>query len=313
MKEENIVLLFLGCIVLVGVLTFSAIVRILLRRFGYLSAPTTFEVWLRRIAFTSAVAGLLCILYGRFVEPYWLSVTYNRIETPKLPTGMRPLRIVHISDLHSDPEPRLEEQLPERIAEQHPDIIVFTGDTLNTPKGLPIARKCLSRLAEIAPTFVVRGNWDAWYWRNQDLFGATGVRELAGDAGEVTINGFTFYVAGAGVGDEKEIGTLLDGLPPDAFKVFLYHYPDEIMTVAAHGADLYCAGHTHGGQVALPFYGALITLSKFGKRFEAGLYKVQNTWLYVNRGIGMEGGTAPRVRFFARPEITVIEVAPMTR
>ena len=313
MKEENIVLLFLGCIVLVGVLTLSAIVRILLRRFGYLSPPPRFEVWLRGIAFTLAVAGVLCILYGRFIEPYWLSVTYNRIETPKLPTGMRPLRVVHISDLHSDPEPRLEEQLPERIAEQQPDIIVFTGDTLNTAKGLPVARKCLSRLAGIAPTFVVRGNWDAWYWRHQNLFEGTGVRELAGEASEVTINGFTFYVAGAGVGDEKEIESLLDNLPPNAFKIFLYHYPDEIMTASAHGADLYCAGHTHGGQVALPFYGALITFSKFGKRFESGLYRVRDTWLYVNRGIGMEGGTAPRVRFFARPEISVIEVAPIAR
>ena len=63
--------------------------------------------------------------------------------------------------------------------------------------------------------------------------------------------------------------------------------------------DLYCAGHIHGGQIALPFYGALVTLSKYGKRFEAGLYRVGETWLYVNRGIGMEGerllgsGSAP--------------------
>ena len=59
-----------------------------------------------------------------------------------------------------------------------------------------------------------------------------------------------------------------------------------------------------------PFYGALITLSKYGKRFEGGTYKVDNTWLNVNRGIGMEGGPAPRVRFWAPPEITVIDVLP---
>jgi predicted MPP superfamily phosphohydrolase len=72
--------------------------------------------------------------------------------------------------------------------------------------------------------------------------------------------------------------------------------------------DPYLAGHTHGGQVALPFYGALATLSAFGKEFESGLHRVADTWEYTNRGIGMEGGAAPRMRFAARPEVTVIEV-----
>ncbi len=71
--------------------------------------------------------------------------------------------------------------------------------------------------------------------------------------------------------------------------------------------DLYLAGHTHGGQIALPIYGALITLSKFGKKYESGMYTVDDTILYVNRGIG---GHASAVRFFARPEITVFEVGP---
>ncbi|MEJ2705392.1 MAG: hypothetical protein P8Z79_23375, partial [Sedimentisphaerales bacterium] len=74
--------------------------------------------------------------------------------------------------------------------------------------------------------------------------------------------------------------------------------------------DLYLAGHTHGGQVALPFYGALVTLSEYGKEYESGKYQVGTTTLYVNRGIGMEGGPVPRVRFWARPEITVFEVMP---
>jgi predicted MPP superfamily phosphohydrolase len=58
-------------------------------------------------------------------------------------------------------------------------------------------------------------------------------------------------------------------------------------------ANLYLAGHTHGGQVALPFYVALVTLSRFDKKYESGLQRVGNTYLYVSRGIGMEGGPAP--------------------
>jgi predicted MPP superfamily phosphohydrolase len=101
---------------------------------------------------------------------------------------------------------------------------------------------------------------------------------------------------------------MLAQVPKEAFSIFLYHYPDEIHSVSGK-VDLYCAGHTHGGQVALPVYGALLTLSRFGKQFESGLFEVGGTTLYVNRGIGMEGMRAPRVRFFARPEITVYEIS----
>ena len=120
--------------------------------------------------------GCLCVLYGWLVEPYWLSVTHVRIETPKFKAGSRPVRIVHISDLHCDPKVRLEERLPVAIAAEKPDLIVFTGDAINSPEGLPNLKRCLTRLASIAPTFVVKGNWDAWFWSNLDLYGGTGVR-----------------------------------------------------------------------------------------------------------------------------------------
>ena len=120
-------------------------------------------------------------------------------------------------------------------------------------------------------------------------------------------------VCGVAFDREEKIASLLGSARKEELTVFLHHWPDEIHTAAEGGVDLYCAGHTHGGQVALPFYGALVTLSQFGKQFEGGLYKVGGTWLNVNRGIGMEGGRAPRVRFCARPEVTVIEVIPEPR
>lgn len=67
--------------------------------------------------------------------------------------------------------------------------------------------------------------------------------------------------------------------------------------------DLYLCGHTHGGQIRLPFFGALITSSDLGKRYEAGRYQQNNTTLYVSRGLGMEGLGAPRARFLSPPEI----------
>jgi len=123
----------------------------------------------------------------------------------------------------------------------------------------------------------------------------------------------TITVAGVNFWNPEAWGNVLRYNKPDKFNIFLYHSPDLIEDVKDSNVDLYLAGHTHGGQVCLPFYGAIITFSKFGKKYEAGRYKVGDAELYVNRGLGMEGGKAPRVRFFARPEIAVFDIVPMVK
>jgi uncharacterized protein len=309
--EKARFLLFVVVVVTIYVLAARILIRSVLGRFGWAAVEgSRRQVWLRRCILGLAAIGTCCVAYGFLVEPYWLEVTHVRITSSKVPAGSRPIRIVHISDIHSDPKPRLEGRLPEVIAREKPDLIVFTGDSINSPGGLPVFRACLTKIAAIAPTFAVRGNWDTGLWSGLDLFGDTGARELKGEAVRLEVGGVPVWVAGVPVEGEARIDRALGTIPPDALSVFLHHYPDEIMEVSQRGADLYCAGHIHGGQIALPFYGALVTLSRFGKRFEAGLYRVGETWLYVNRGIGMEGGNAPRVRFCARPEVTVIEIQP---
>ena len=265
--------------------------------------------WFERAIPALAALGLGCIAYGYFVEPYWLEVTHLRIETPKLARGSRLVRIVLISDLHSDPKARLEERLPDVVAGLAPDVILFAGDSINSTGGLPNFRGCLKRLAALAPTFVVKGNWDVSFWNDQPLFTDTGARELDGNAVRLPVAGGELWIAGAAYGNVDGIERELASRPREAFTILLFHTPDEIYEVARQGVDLYCAGHTHGGQVALPLYGALVTLSRFDKKFEAGPHRVEQTWLYVNRGMGMEGGPAPRVRFAARPEVTLIELS----
>ena len=97
-------------------------------------------------------------------------------------------------------------------------------------------------------------------------------------------------------------------VPAGAFSILLYHTPDLMpyiadARVAGTGVTLYLAGHTHGGQIRLPIYGALATSSRWGKRYEMGRYYEGETTLYVSRGLGMEGLGAPRARFLAPPEI----------
>lgn len=91
-------------------------------------------------------------------------------------------------------------------------------------------------------------------------------------------------------------------------KILLYHSPDLAPEAAELGIDLQLSGHTHGGQVRLPFYGAVITGSLYGKALEVGRRQIGSLTLYVTRGLGMEGAGAPRVRFLCPPEIILWEM-----
>ena len=107
--------------------------------------------------------------------------------------------------------------------------------------------------------------------------------------------------------DAPRLATLVEG-DPQRFRLLLYHTPDLAPNAADLGLDLQLSGHTHGGQVRLPVFGALYTGSLYGKRFEAGRKQVDGLTLYVTRGIGMEGEGAPRVRFLCPPEVILWEI-----
>ncbi len=260
----------------------------------------------RRAMLLCAFIGVLCMSYAHWIEPYWIEVTRVRVASPKLSTATRPIRVAHISDLHCDPVERVENKMLAILAQEKPDLIVFTGDTMNRPNSLPVLKQTLTGLSQIAPTFVVKGNWDAWYYTNLDLFGGTGVKELNNEAVKVDLAGTSIWLVGMPVANAPGFDQAFAAVPPKAFTLMLYHYPDEIEEAQQRNVDLYCAGHTHGGQIALPLYGALITFSKFGKKYESGLFHEGPTSLYVNRGMGCEG--TPHFRFFARPEVTMIEL-----
>lgn len=272
--------------------------------------------WFRRVVYTLAGAGILCMGYGYWIEPYWLHVSHTQVFCPKLPAGSSPLRVVHLSDLHCDPHVRLEKRLPAVVAALHPDVILFTGDAANSPAGLPTFRALMQELVVIAPVYAVRGNWDD-FGGPHDPFMNTGVIEVGGKIIKTSIHGRAWCLTGVDVGDENQTAAVVQKVPPNMPTIFLAHYPSVVKEVAPllqeNGqakADLMCSGHVHGGQVAMPFYGALVTLSPTGKQYEAGLYRVNQTSLYVSRGIGMEGGQAPRVRFLSRPEVAVLEICP---
>jgi predicted MPP superfamily phosphohydrolase len=255
-----------------------------------------------------ATIGIICFLYGYFVEPYWIEVRTIEIKTEKLREAG--FKLVHISDMHCDRKMRNEKRVVELVNAINPDVIVFTGDTINTPVALTTFKDTMKSLKAVIGKYAVLGNYDVWYWSDLDLFSDTGFKVLEQDVITIRKNNEVIQVSGLSVGNSKLYPQVLKSLSFDRFNLLLYHYPGLIEGLKDFNIDLYLAGHTHGGQVAMPLYGALVTLSKHGKKYESGKYIVGDTVLYVNRGIGMEGGFAPRVRFWARPEITVFNIVP---
>ena len=304
---------FLLVVIIIFTLSGSLILRFVTRKIGKQEKKVSTKE--RRLAIAihaKAVLGLLCFGWAYFLEPYRLQVTSVIVKT----TGLlkTSFRIIQISDLHCDEKIRNEPRLAEIINRLKPDIIVFTGDAVNAPAALPIFRKTLASLNAGIGKFAVSGNWDLRYpnKKNTDmLFDDTGFKRLELETVRVKKNGEEIYITGTPFGNRVDYARkVLDAVPPEKFSVYLYHAPDHAEDLGGLNVDLYMCGHTHGGQVCLPLYGAFTTLSRFGKKYESGRYEIDGMTLYVNRGIGMEGGHMPRVRFWCPPEITVFDVTP---
>lgn len=256
---------------------------------------------------TLAVIGAICFAYA-FYEPYRLTVEQTYIPSAKLPIGGG-IRILHITDTHCESTPRLEQKIVEIAQKARPHLIVMTGDMTNSGEGIPIFHEFLNELADVAPVYAVRGNRDCLEW-GERLCRNTRTHLLDGMDATVAVPGGKIWIAGAPWGESWWARQLAPRAPKNAVKLFLYHSPDGIEVAAGAGMDLTLVGHTHGGQVVLPGYGPLVTLSHSCKKYQRGMYKVGNMFAYVNRGIGMDEKIGRNVRFGSRPEVAIIDIVP---
>lgn len=158
-------LIFISIVILVYLLAFFALVRILLKRFGYITKESTRrQKMVYHLVFSVALFGLMVMAYGYFIEPYRLTISRINIKSKKLPHNSRAIKVAPFSDLHCDSKKRVEDKLIVALNFEKPDLILFTGDTINGPEGLINAKDTFTELAHIALTYVVKGNWDVWYW-----------------------------------------------------------------------------------------------------------------------------------------------------
>lgn len=250
----------------------------------------------RRRFLLGAGLGLPTALLGDslVLEPNWLRILTVRLTKDK-PTH----RLVHFTDLHHKGDRKLLEAVVSKINALKPDFVCFTGDLIEEAKHLPETLELFQGIR--APLYGVPGNHD--YWANLDFktvaeaFRATGGAWLM-DAtartadGKCTISGLTCQ---SGHRPEPRPGTR---------NVLLAHYPAWTKRFDGLRFDLTLAGHSHGGQVRLPFFGPLVV--PWGvDEYDWGLFETKTGPLYVNAGIGW---FYLNVRFRCRPEITVIEI-----
>lgn len=262
----------------------------------------------------------LFVAYGMLVEPFRLKVTREHVTTPALSNPGTPLRLVQVSDLHVERTTRRERALPGLVAGLEPDVIFLTGDFLNTTyyedqRALTDLRALLAQFSAPGGIFAV------WGTPEVDLpdflrptFAELGIVILEDEAVEVNVRDQRLWLVGLRCTRDLEAGQarlrrLLGAAPPELPTVLLHHTPDMMPGAAALGVDLVLSGHTHGGQWRVPGFGAILTSSRFWKRYEAGHYVEGTTHLYVSRGLGLEGFGAPRARFFCPPELVLVTLS----
>jgi predicted MPP superfamily phosphohydrolase len=290
---------------------------------------------LRLAAGTAAVGGA-ALAYGSLIERN--RFTLRRYDVPVLPADAEPLRILHLSDLHMTPNQRRKQRWVASLAATDPDLVVVTGDNLAHPEAVPGALRALQPLLDFPGAFVFGSNdYRGPVWKNPFSYlmpereYVQGVdlpfedlREVLVGAGWTDLNNVRKSIKAGGrvvelVGvDDPHIGlddyeSVAGSVSNEAaVSVALTHSPEPrvLNQMATDGFDLLLAGHTHGGQVRVPFVGALTTNCELPRSMARGLHRWpgSNAWLHVSAGLGTHP-TAP-VRFACPPEASLLTLIP---
>lgn len=255
--------------------------------------------------------------YATYVEPEWVRLVKIEIPIAGLPESFDGLRLIQLSDMHSGTlvNPDYIDYCFKLAASRQPDLVLLTGDYVTGLASYvrPVAASIETHLNGYTKIAVL-GNHD--YWAGpvavRDALVAAGVRVLGNEPHKIVRGKEFFWIIGthdywSGLFDDREA---LDGVSPSDPKIVLSHNPDTLDYFRNAGVDLMLSGHTHGGQVNLPFIGPLLVPSKYGAKYAFGLFEFGRFRLYVNRGIGV---ISPPVRFRMRPEITQITLRSVGR
>jgi predicted MPP superfamily phosphohydrolase len=267
----------------------------------------------------SAVALVAIYVEAYRIEPQSLRVRHHVVDDARGQPAARTIRILHLTDIQT-PAIGAHEELALRTGlAARPDLIVLTGDYVQDALGRPTEAQAardlqalITRIGFDAPLGVFATEGDVGP-PCRDVFAGTRVQCLTDASALVALpGGGTLGITGLSRGRGRErrpawLAGLLSRAPSADHRIVISHSPD-FVDAAPVDVDLVLAGHTHGGQVVLPLIGPLTTASRLPRRYAGGLSDYGGTPLHVSRGVGMERGFAPPVRFLCPPEICVLDV-----
>lgn len=287
------------------------------------------RVFLQRTIVTGAGLSLMGVgsaLYVWHVEPGWFEVTEWQIRLPRLSPAFDGYRIAHLSDLHIDTTWMQQERLQQVIDITNAlqaDMIVVTGDFVTSLRGSVVdTLSLLSQLKAPDGVFAVLGNHD--YWTDgkymSEVLERYAIHELKNNFHTLRRGDDQLHILGLDdLWPESDfvlsvwmhqptLEALLEKVPEEGAAILLVHEPDFADVAAAtKRIDLQLSGHSHGGQVRIPWLGAPI-LPPLGKKYYAGPYQIEAMHHYTSRGLGM---VSPQVRLNCRPEIVLITCQSM--
>ncbi len=268
------------------------------------------QQWLVSISLWVLIFSWLVIFYGSYIEPRLLVVNEKEVYLSNEVTEI--IQAVVLSDIHVGPykDERWVDYVVKNINKQKPDIVFIVGDFISNSSSEVDMLNPLAGIVAPMGVYVVTGNHD-------NLDGSIGIVEdklheigfkiLNNRSEIIDINNKEIVVAGVSdVWYGASPGVAMEGVSEDQNVILLTHNPDIILFSDSKMADLVIAGHTHGGQIRLPFLGAVPKIpTDLGKKYDRGLFRYNDQQLFITSGISETG---PRARLFVPPEIVNLNI-----
>lgn len=272
------------------------------------------------------IIGIVLLVLFCYEQNNLLKVTRITVYSKNLPKAFEGMKIVHLSDLHGKVFGENQRTLVEKIKAEKPDIIVFTGDMVDKrdfdeKPGLLLMRE----LKAVAPVYFVLGNHEAWannWERLREQLKDESVIVLENEGTQLKRGDTDIWIFGMSdpkskpgqkekayakkvlTAAEKEFEKENPSGKPMKYKLLLSHRPELFSLYKEYGYDMVFSGHTHGGQIRLPFVGGVVAPSQgLFPKYYAGLYSDGNTNMVISCGLG--NSVIPQ-RVFNRPEMVVV-------
>ena len=254
--------------------------------------------------------------YATFIEPYWLRLETTTIALPAERRPAQPIRVGVLADIQTAHVTEHEHRAVDWLMSLEPDLVLLPGDLFHgaratLPAEIEGLRRLMSKLHAPGGVYFALGDADDLE-ATTAAFAGTSIQVLVNRSQRIVLHGRPVTVGGVQLHvdwpEARQFLHQFEAFSGDDIRLLVSHWPDAVLQLSRPTrVDLVVAGHTHGGQIHLPFLGPPMILSRVPRAVGAGGYhQVDGRPIYVSRGVGFEGGQAPRVRFLCRPEVTLL-------